>query len=69
MNTMAIDQWGNTFHNLGKHPRKELLRRLCREKARPMYRDKKNGKTVRVGWIIGGHWLEVFRVAPLEKEV
>lgn len=69
MQTMAIDQYGNTFHALGKFPRKELLRRLGSSKATPMYCDKLDGKTVRTGWIIGGLWLQVFRVAPLEKEV
>lgn len=66
MNTMAIDQYGQTFHNLGQHPRKELLKRLGRSKASPMYVDKKDRKTCKIGWIIGGLWLTVYRVERME---
>mgnify|MGYP003660196240 CR=1 FL=1 len=69
MQTMAIDQYGTTFHALGKHPRKELLKRLGYCKAVPMYCDKLDGTTVKTGWIIGGHWLSVFQVVPLELPV
>jgi len=37
----GIDQYGRTYHNLGKHPRKELLGRLGYKKADKIYRDKK----------------------------
>ena len=63
---MAIDQYGHTYHGLGKYPRTELLKKLGSSKAVPMYRDKLDGSTVRVGWIICGLWLEVFRVEPYE---
>lgn len=67
--TMAIDQYGQTFHNLGKHPRKELLKRLGYSTARPMHADKLDGTTVKTGWVIGGLWLQVFTVSPLELPV
>lgn len=67
-NHMAIDQYGNTYHALGRHPRKTLMERLGRKRAEPMYRDKKDGRTVRVGWVIGGRWLSVYEVKPMEEE-
>ena len=67
MNTMAIDQYGQTHHNLGQHPRKALLERLGRKHADKMYVDKKDGSSVHIGWIIAGLWLSVYRVEPLEK--
>lgn len=30
--------------------------------------DKKDGRTVHVGWIIGGLWLTVYEVTPMERE-
>lgn len=59
--TMARDQYGQTWHDLGKHPRKELLRRLGRSHADRMYVDRA-GKTYHVGYIIAGHWLTVYNV-------
>jgi hypothetical protein len=63
---MAIDQYGQTFHNLGAHPRKELLKRLGRSKAAPIYVDTKDGKTLKIGWIIGGLWLTIYKVERME---
>jgi len=63
---MALDQYGNTFHNLGPHPRKELLRRLYRQHAERMYVDKVQGDSVQVGYIIAGHWLTLYRIEPWE---
>ena len=64
---MAIDQWGQTEHDLGPHPRKELLRRYNRKSSRKVYVDKKNGGTVHIGWIVAGHWFTVYRVERWEK--
>lgn len=64
---MAIDQYGQTYHGLGNHPRAELLKRLGRTKAARMYIDKRDGATVQVGWIIAGLWLRVYRVEPMER--
>lgn len=66
---MAIDQYGNTYHGL-KHPRKELLERLgysSSSSAHKMYVDKENGETVHIGYVIGGLWLTLYRVEPVEK--
>lgn len=64
---MAIDQYGETFHNLGKSPRKALLERLGASSASKMYQDKVNGDIVHVGWIINGYWLTVYEVKPMER--
>lgn len=63
---MAMDQYGNTYHDIGPHPRQWLLDHFCRQRAQKMYRDP-NAR--HVGWIIAGHWLEVFRVFPLVGNV
>ena len=62
MNFMAIDQYGTTYHNLGLHPRSELLKRLYRKHASKMY----VGDGIHVGWVIGGLWLTVYRVERME---
>ena len=64
---MAIDQYGNTYHDLGAHPRKALLAKLGRKHAERMYVDGHDGKSYHIGWIIGGLWLTVYRVEPLRK--
>ena len=63
---MAIDQYGQTYHGL-KHPRQDLLERLGYSSARKMYQDKKDGSTVHVGYVIGGLWLTLYRVEPVEN--
>ncbi len=69
MNYMAIDQYGTTYHNLGPHPRKELLERLGYKKANKMYVDTKDGQTVHIGYVIGGLWLTLYKVEPYRKAV
>lgn len=66
-NHMALDQYGNTYHNLGTFPRKTLLNELNRKKASKMYVDRKDGSAAHVGWIIGGHWLTVYKVERMEN--
>lgn len=65
--TMAVDQYGQTYHGLGPHPRKALLERLGRKHAAKMYVDKKDGSTAHIGWIISGLWLTVYHVQRWEK--
>jgi len=65
--TMAIDQHGMTYHDLGQHPRKVLLERLSRKHASKMYRDA-NGKSWHIGYVIGGLWLTVLTVSPWKGE-
>ena len=57
--TMAKDQHGNYFHDLGVHPRKELLKRLGAKNAEVMRCDP-DGK--HVGYIINGLWLHIYKV-------
>jgi hypothetical protein len=64
---MGIDQYGQTYHNLGKYPRKELLKRLGYTNARKMYRDKKDSSTVHCGYVIGRFLVELFTVEPFER--
>lgn len=63
---MAIDQYGQTFHGL-EYPRKDLLRKLGKQHAAKIYRDKKDGRSVHVGYIIGGLWLSIYEVTPVER--
>jgi len=60
--TMAIDQYGQTYHDLGKHPRKALCERLGRKHASKMYRDCIDGTVQHVGYVIGTLWLTVMAV-------
>ena len=64
---MATDQHGNTYHIPDEHPRKWLLNLFRRQHAAKMYVDLVAGGSRHVGWIIAGHWLKVFRVAPLTE--
>ena len=64
---MAVDQYGQTFHSLGAHPRKALLDRLGYKKASRMFVDKKDGSAVQTGYVIGPHWLTVFEVSRWSK--
>ena len=34
-----------------------------------MYQDKKDGTTVFCGYVIGGLWLQLYEVQPVEKAV
>ncbi len=67
MTYMAIDQYGQTYHDLGRFPRKNLLERLGRSKAAKMYRERGNS-TLHTGYVIAGLWLTLYRVEPFEKE-
>lgn len=63
---MAIDQYGQTYHGL-EHPRKDLLERLGYTHAQKIYQDKADGSTVHVGYVIGGLWLTLYKVEPVEN--
>jgi hypothetical protein len=64
---MGIDQYGQTYHNLGKYPRRELLQRLGYKNAQKMYRDKKDGASVHCGYVVGQFWIELYKVEPFER--
>ena len=67
--TMAIDQYGQTYHQLGAYPRKTLLERLGGRSAEKMYVDTMSGESQHVGYIINGLWLTLYRVTPWHLEV
>jgi hypothetical protein len=67
MFTMGRDQYGQYYHDLGRHPRKELMHRIGRSSAKKMYQDSKDGSTKHVGYIIGGLWISLYTVTPIEK--
>lgn len=67
-NYMAIDQYGETYHNLGAHPRKGLLDKLGATHASKMYRDTANNGTVHVGYIVRGLWLSLYEVKPFARK-
>ena len=62
-NYMAIDQYGNTYHNLGQYPRKALLERLNAKRASKMY----VGDSIHVGYVISGLWLNLYEVRPFHE--
>ncbi len=67
--TMARDQYGNTYHDLGKYPRKALLDRLGFKHADKMYRDNLlTKKSHHTGYVIGGYWLSIYKVFEWKKE-
>lgn len=60
---LYIDQYGNHFYaKTLKELREQITGRVS-----IMYRDKKDGPTVRVGYVIGQHWLQCY--VPLEQSV
>ena len=63
---MAVDQYGTTYHGL-KHPRKDLIERTGYQHVTKMYVDKKDGRSVQTGYVIGPLWLSLYEVTPMEK--
>ena len=64
---MGIDQYGQSYHDLGKHPRQELLNRLGYKSASKMYIDKKDGSSKHIGYIISNYWITLHKVERMEK--
>jgi hypothetical protein len=62
---MGTDQYGETYHDLGEHPRKKLMEILGYTTAEKMYIDRNSGGSRHCGWIIGPHWVTVFEVTPI----
>lgn len=67
-NHMAIDQYGNTYHDLGRFPRKALMARLGARGARKMYQDGKDGKFYHTGYVVRNWWCKVYEVEPWRKQ-
>lgn len=57
---IAIDQYSNIEYGL-KHPRKDLLKRIGRTKAKKMYTDAADGTILHVGYVIGPHWFLLYK--------
>jgi hypothetical protein len=66
---LGIDQHGQHYDNLGKHPRKELLERLYAKSAEKMYIDKSDGSIKHVGYIIAGLWITLYYIEAWEKDI
>ena len=67
--TMGRDQFGRTYHDLGRYPRKALCDRLGRKHVSRVYVDKENGPPKHVGYVIGRCWIALYQVTPWEREI
>jgi len=65
---MGIDQAGQTFHDLGPHPRKALMLLLGKKSASKMYVDGKDGKIYHTGYVIGRNWVTLYEVVPFRRK-
>ena len=63
---IGIDQYGNHY-TIDKHPRKELLEELGFKHASKMYCDLKSGGVRHKGYVIGNHWINVYRVCQWKE--
>jgi hypothetical protein len=64
---LAVDQYGSHLYLIGNFPRKALLTRTGCRSARKVYRDKLDGRTIHVGYIVGGQWFDLFELLPFER--
>lgn len=54
---LFVDQYGNKWF---AKTIKELCKKIGYSKAQRMYRDKKDGSSVHVGYVVGPHWLDMY---------
>jgi len=54
---LYVDQWGQTIY---AHTVKELKEKAGFSRANRMYVDKKDGRAVHVGYVVGPHWFRAF---------
>ena len=59
---IAQNQYGDTVF-IKRFPRKELLEHTGYASAQKMYLDTTSGKSVHIGYVIGGMWWDVMKVA------
>lgn len=55
---LYIDQYGSKFWSTTLT---ELREKIGGGRVSKMYRDKKDGSTVHVGYVIGQHWLSAYQ--------
>lgn len=60
--TLFLDQYG---HRYWARTVKDLKQNVGPGKVSLMYRDKKDGRTVRVGYVIGQYWLTAYQPVEL----
>jgi len=60
--TLYLDQYGNRFVAMTV---KELAAKVGGGRVTKMYQDKRDGRTVHIGYVIGRHWLSAYR--PFEQ--
>jgi len=60
--TLYIDQWGNRFYSPTV---KHLREQVGGGRISKMYRNKRDGRTVHVGYVIGCHWLTAYQPVEL----
>ena len=65
---IAIDQYDKQYLIGNNPPRKWLLDYFGRQHCEKMYVDTKKGKHKHVGYVIAGHWLNVFKVIDWKVE-
>lgn len=54
---LYLDQWGNRWF---ARTVAELCEQVGRQRVAKMYRDRKDGSTCHVGYVVGQHWCEAF---------
>ncbi|MGA1047348.1 MAG: hypothetical protein ACO3UU_05020 [Minisyncoccia bacterium] len=64
---MGIDQYGDTYHDLSKYPRKKLQDIFDTKKIEKMYIDNDEGQAIHIGYIIKGYWIRLYKVQPLNN--
>lgn len=63
--TLYLDQHGNRFWaNTVRQLRKQIG--MGGSAVRKMYRDKKDGTSVHIGYVIGQHWLTAFQQVEIK---
>ena len=62
---LYIDQWGTRFWaKTVKELRQQVS--LGRSRVSKMYRDKKDGRVVHVGYVVGKHWCTAYQPVEIQ---
>jgi hypothetical protein len=64
---LGIDQYG-THYVLKEHPRKELMEQIGCKHVDKMFVDLKSGGSREKGYVIAGHWIDIYEVHPWKEE-